>query len=114
MDFAACFAAAHRAIECHRFRLHAGAGERVAEQELVGYIAEADTTLAAVGLAPEAWKWTVSFRSELWPHATRIDRGAVIDADPSPAHRWPRLTVQEASVVEGIVRLKCSSEEVVQ
>ena len=112
MDFASCFAAAHRTIECHRFRLHAGAGERVAEQDLVGYIAEADTTRAAVGLAPAAWKWTVSFRSELWTSAVRIDRGATIDADASDAHRWPRLTVAEASVVEGIVRLLCSSEEV--
>lgn len=114
MDFASIFSAAHRAIENHRFRIHAGAGEASVSEEIPGYVAEADTSLAAVGLASSAWKWTVSFRSENWTHATRIDRGATIDADASAAARWPRLTVQECHVCEGIVRLLCSSEEVAQ
>lgn len=112
MDFASIFSAAHKAIENHSATIRAGAGSSVATATVPCYVAEADTSLSAVGLAPAAWKWTVSFRSELWTSSVKIDRGATIDADATAAARWPKLTVQECHVCEGIVRLLCSSEEV--
>ena len=112
-DFADLFSRAHLLVAPHRIRIHAGPGDRVAEAEVQGYVAEQDPTGIAVGLASDAWKWTVRFAAKDWPHeSVRIDRGAIIDADPSPARRWPRLTVQRSWVLEGVRHLECSSEEV--